>query len=141
MGDYRNISDSPDACTSSVGVVTEGGAAPFVVRPDCSPGTARGECPRSSYLDARNPSDIDTLIDLAAEIGLDRERLSADIASDSVEVRLREEVAFARREPFHGFPSLAIRTESGLHPVEVDYGDAEAMRRQIEAILSAVAAA
>lgn len=95
---------------------------------------------RAYYLDARNPSDVDTLINLAAEIGLDRERFSAEIASDGVEARLREEVAFARREPFHGFPSLAIRTESGLHPVEVDYGDPEAMRRQIDAILSGVAA-
>jgi hypothetical protein len=33
MGDNRNISDSPDACTSSVGVVTDGGAVLFGVKP------------------------------------------------------------------------------------------------------------
>ena len=92
---------------------------------------------RAYYLDARNPSDVDTLIELAAEIGLDRERFTAEIASDAVEAQLREEVAFARRGPIRGFPSLAVRTESGLQPVEVDYRDAEAMRRQIEAILTA----
>ena len=91
---------------------------------------------RAYYLDARNPSNVDTLIDLAAEIGLDRARFAAEIASDGVEARLREEVAFARREPFHGFPSLAVRAGQELHPVDVDYRDAAPMRRQIEAILS-----
>ena len=95
---------------------------------------------RAYYLDARNPSDLDTLIELAAEIGLDRERFVAEIASAAVEAQLREEVAFARRGPIHGFPSLAVRTESGLQPVEVDYRDPEAMRKQIEAILTATRA-
>jgi putative protein-disulfide isomerase len=89
------------------------------------------------YLDARNPSDIDTLIDVAGEIGLDRERFSAEIASDGVEAQLREDVAFARRGWFPGFPSLAVRTGSDLRSVEVDYRDAAAMRRQVEEILIA----
>ena len=91
------------------------------------------------YLDARNPSDLDTLIELAAEIGLDRERFAAEIASDAVEAQLSEEVAFARAS-IHGFPSLAVRTECALQPVEVDYRDSEAMRKQIEAILTASSA-
>lgn len=92
------------------------------------------------YLNARNPSDVCTLIDLAGEIGLDRERFSAEISGDAVEALMREEVAFARRAPIHGFPSLVVRTESGLQPVEVDFRDAEPMRRQIELILAATAA-
>lgn len=88
------------------------------------------------YLEARNPSDVETLIDLAGGIGLDRERFAAEIASSGVESQLREEVAFSRSGPFQGFPSLAIRTALELRPVEVDYLDAGAMRRQIEAILS-----
>ena len=92
------------------------------------------------YLEARNPSDVATLIDLAAAIGLDRERFAAEIASDGVEARLREEVVFARSGAFHGFPSPAIRSGSELRPVDVDYRDAEPMRRQIETILLAVVA-
>ena len=53
---------------------------------------------------------------------------------------MREEVAFARRAPIHGFPSLIVRTESGLQPVDIDYRDAEPMRKQIEAILTATSA-
>jgi putative protein-disulfide isomerase len=92
------------------------------------------------YLNARNPSNVDTLIDLAAEIGLDRERFSAEISGEAVEALMREEVAFARRAPIHGFPSLVLRAESGLHPVDVDFCDAESMLRQIEVILTATAA-
>ena len=89
------------------------------------------------YLDARNPSDVDTLIDLAAAIGLDRERFAAEISGDAVEALMREEVAFARRAPVVGFPSLVVRTGSILRPVDVDFHDAESMRRQIEAIVTA----
>ena len=89
------------------------------------------------YLNARNPSNLETLIDLAAEIGLDRERFSAEISGDAVDAQMREEVAFARQAPIQGFPSLVVRTESGLQPVDVDYRDAEPMRRQIEMILTA----
>jgi putative protein-disulfide isomerase len=92
------------------------------------------------YLNARNPSNVDTLIDLASKIGLGRERFSAEFSSDALEAQMREEVAFARRAPIHGFPSLVVRTESGLQTVDVDFRDAEPMRRRIEAILIAAAA-
>ena len=91
------------------------------------------------YLNARNPSDVDTLIDLATEIGLDRDRFSAALSSDSVEAQMREEVAFARRAPIQGFPSLVLRTESGLRPVDVDFRDAEPMLQQIAVSLAATA--
>jgi putative protein-disulfide isomerase len=91
---------------------------------------------RAYYLDARNPSDVSTLIDLAADIGLDRERFSAEISSNAVDALLREEVAFARRR-IRGFPSLVIRSESVLHTVDVDYQDPVPMRKAVEAILTA----
>ncbi len=95
---------------------------------------------RAYYLEARNPSDIDTLTDLAGTIGLDRERFATEIASDAVDEQLHEEVAFARRAPILGFPGLAVGTESGLQSVDVDYRDASAMYKQIEAILTATGA-
>jgi putative protein-disulfide isomerase len=93
---------------------------------------------RAYYVEARNPSDVDTLVDLASEVGLDRARFATEFSSEAVEARLREEIAFARRPPFQGFPSLAIQADTGLYPIDVDYRDAEPMRRQIEAILRAI---
>ena len=95
---------------------------------------------RAYYLDARNPSDVDTLTDLAGTIGLASERFSAEIASDAVDEQLRAEIAFARRAPILGFPGLAVQTGSGLHSVDIDYRDANAMRKQIDAILTAAGA-
>jgi len=93
---------------------------------------------RAYYLEARNPSDVDTLIELASGIGLDRAGFAAELSGDAVEARLREELAFARSPPFRGFPSLAVHARGRLYPVDVDYLDAEPMRRRIEAILAAV---
>ena len=87
------------------------------------------------YLEARNPSDIATLIILAGVIGLDRKRFTAEIEGPTVEAQLREELAFSRSAPIQGFPGLVARSKSGLHQVETDYRDPEPMRRQIEAIL------
>ena len=90
------------------------------------------------YLDARNPSDISTLVDLAVEIGLDRTLFAAEMQSLSVQGQLHDEITFARRAPINGFPSLVLHTPSGLHPVNLDYRDAAPMLRQIEMILNAV---
>jgi putative protein-disulfide isomerase len=92
---------------------------------------------KAYYLEARNPSNVDTLIDLASEIGLDRECFSEELSGDAVQAQMRAEVALARRAPIHGFPGLAVDTEYGLQPVDIDFRDAEPMRRQIEGILTA----
>lgn len=90
------------------------------------------------YLDARNPSDISTLVDLAVEIGLDRTLFAAEMQSLSVQGQLHDEITFARSAPINGFPSLVVHTPSGLNQVNLDYGDAAPMLRQIETILATV---
>jgi putative protein-disulfide isomerase len=87
------------------------------------------------YLEARNPSDVATLVDLARQIGLDRDLFAAEIASPAIEARLREEIAFARQSPIQGFPSLVLRTASGLQPIETHFTDPESMLAQVEATL------
>jgi putative protein-disulfide isomerase len=92
------------------------------------------------FLDARNPSDIGTLVDLAVAMGLDRALFAAEISGAAVQALLHEEITFARNAPINGFPSLVVRTPLGLHPVNLDYRDAASMRRQIETILMTPAA-
>lgn len=87
------------------------------------------------YLQARNPSDTSTLVDLAVDIGLDRALFAAELSGAAVQMRLQEEVAMARSAPINGFPSLVMRTPSGQHPVRLDYLDAAPMRQQIAATL------
>jgi putative protein-disulfide isomerase len=83
------------------------------------------------YLAARNPSDLDTLIDLAGEIGLDRALFAADIAGAAVQSQLQDEIMLARRAPIHGFPSLVVATAAAMHPLVLDYLDAAPMLQQI----------
>ncbi|MGD8838305.1 MAG: DsbA family protein [Gammaproteobacteria bacterium] len=85
------------------------------------------------YLQARNPSDNSILIELAGEIGLDRERFAADLVADSTHDMLLEEIGQARALGIDSFPSLAVLHHGILRHIGLDYGNADAMLRQIEA--------
>lgn len=87
------------------------------------------------YLDAKNPSDISTLVALAQGLGLNAAAFAAALSGPDVEAELQAEIAFARRAPINGFPSLLLQTPNGMHAIDLDYRDATPMRRQIEAIL------
>ena len=64
---------------------------------------------RAYYLEARNPSDRDTLIALAAELGLDREGFSREL--DAPETQRALEADFALRDALgvSGYPTLVLR--------------------------------
>lgn len=89
------------------------------------------------YLHAKNPSDLSTLIEIAQSIGLDAETFAAEVSGAAVEAELQKELAFARKAPINGFPSLVLRTPSGLHAIDLDYLNAAPMLQQIEAALGA----
>ncbi|APE01392.1 DsbA family protein [Alteromonas mediterranea] len=62
------------------------------------------------YLNARNPSDFDTLVAFAEEIGLDVERFELDLNSESTIEQLNEEMHMARSIGAQGFPSLILKS-------------------------------
>jgi len=88
---------------------------------------------RAYYLEARNPSDASTLIELAGEIGLDRERFATDLAAPSTHAALLDEISQARAMGIDSFPSLAVIHDGALRHISLDYGDPEVMLREIEA--------
>lgn len=85
------------------------------------------------YLQARNPSDNSTLIELAGEMQLDVAQFTADLQSDAIEERLREQVALARRSPISGFPSLVLEYSGEMMPIGVDYRDSSTTLAEIRA--------
>ena len=87
---------------------------------------------RAYYLEARNPSDNETLIELAGAIGLARERFAADLLAESTQERLLAEIGETRAMGINGFPSLALLDDGSLHYIRLDYCNAEAMLREIE---------
>ncbi|MDH3388521.1 MAG: DsbA family protein [Gammaproteobacteria bacterium] len=86
------------------------------------------------YLEASNPSDNSTLVELAAEIGLDVERFSGLLVSETLQQRLLAEIRQTRVMGIDSFPSLVVEKAGVIHPVELNYNDAQAMLQQIEAV-------
>ena len=91
---------------------------------------------RAYYLRAMNPSDIKTLESLAAEIGLDADRFSADIRSAEIAEELQRQVDFSRQSPIDGFPSLVLEMNGEMITVTRDYRNPQPTLDHIEQLLS-----
>jgi len=91
---------------------------------------------RAYYLEARNPSDNETLVELAADVvGLDVERFGAELIDATTEQMLSTEIHSSRTMGINGFPSLAVVTETDLNHIGLNYTDANAMLSQVEALI------
>ncbi len=86
------------------------------------------------YLRAMNPSDTDTLELLASEMKLDPDHFRRDLHSLETESELQRQVAFARRSPINGFPSLALGSGEQLTAVRLDYKDHEESLKHLAAL-------
>ncbi|MEZ8101205.1 DsbA family protein [Vibrio bivalvicida] len=87
------------------------------------------------YLEARNPSDSDVLIDLADSIGLDIERFESDFGSVTLNEEFMREVDFARSIGGNSFPSLFVQTAEGIVELQVNYQSAQTTISQIEQLI------
>lgn len=84
---------------------------------------------RGYYLHARNPSDESTLLEFAAELGLDAPAFQTELRSARVRRQLQSEIAAARQLGAHGFPALILLRGAADRPVriDIDYTDAQPM--------------
>ncbi len=78
---------------------------------------------RAYYLQARNPSDTATLVELAGELGLDVPEFERALVSEEVEKTLMNEIRAARTMGVRAFPGLVLETGSQSIPIEVNYLD------------------
>ncbi len=90
---------------------------------------------RAYYLQARNPSNKATLVELALELDLDVACFLRDLDSPKIEAELKEEIATTRFMGFSSFPALALETAGTRWPVSLDYTDPRAMSEQIRMLL------
>ena len=70
---------------------------------------------KAYYLQARNPSDLDTLITLAEEIDLDVEKFKHDLISPETEQLLQTDFKTRRKLDVNSFPTVLLETEEGFH--------------------------
>ena len=78
---------------------------------------------KAYYLQALNPSDPVVLIDLAAELGLERERFTQDLGSVETELELRSQLQLRDRLSARSFPSLVLAYQSDFTRIGHDYLD------------------
>jgi putative protein-disulfide isomerase len=88
------------------------------------------------YLQARNPSDNSTLIELASEIGLDQQAFSDDLASNQTQKSLLEEISQSRSLGVNGFPSLVLECNGRYELIQTNYTKADSMLSQINILLN-----
>jgi putative protein-disulfide isomerase len=82
---------------------------------------------RAYYTQARNPSERETLIALAGEIGADAALFAETLDAPETRAELEGEIARARAMGVDSFPSLVLELDGYRWQVPVDYLDAGAM--------------
>ena len=70
---------------------------------------------KAYYLEARNPSDLNTLTALSNEISLDVDKFKQDISSPEIEQMLQMDFKTRRRLGVNSFPTVLLETKDGLH--------------------------
>ena len=86
---------------------------------------------KAYYLKAQNPSNEDTLIKIARDIGLNEESFKEDLKSSEVNDHLLDQIHTTTTMPISGFPSLVLVKENNLKKVKIDYLNSNYIINQI----------
>ena len=89
---------------------------------------------RAYFLRAMNPSDTDTHLKLAEELGLDVARFEADLKSEATQAELMRQIQLGKDLDAHGFPSLILEVNGKTQYFHHDYLDADVTLKKIEEI-------
>lgn len=73
------------------------------------------------YLDAKNPSEPEVLLEVAEQIELETDAFRKDFFSDEIKQLLAKEIHFARSIGGNSFPSLFLSYDSTIIEVPIDY--------------------
>ena len=86
---------------------------------------------KAFYLKALNPSNEDTLINIAQDIGLNEELFKEDLKSSEVNDLLLNQIHTTKTMPINGFPSLVLAKENNLEKINIDYLNSNYIINQI----------
>jgi putative protein-disulfide isomerase len=88
------------------------------------------------YQQARNPSDNETLIELADELGLSVPEFKNDLSSEETEHELKEEINQVKELFVESFPALVLVVNDESFTIPVDYNNSKVMLDEIISKLS-----
>jgi len=83
------------------------------------------------YQQARNPSDLTTLIELAKELGLDKAQFEKAMSSQQVQQQLEKEIQQSRELYAESFPSLVLQVGKTTSHIPIDYLNVSSMLETI----------
>ena len=83
------------------------------------------------YLDAKNPSNEDVLIQLAANIGLNADTFIRDFKSKTCHDRLERELLLTRKLYVSSFPALVLSNGTVDTVIHIDYSNSDHILKQI----------
>jgi len=86
---------------------------------------------RAYYLEARNPSDDETLVALANDLHLDVDQFSRDLNSKETRRELDRHIVLCRHMNIPGFPALVVQDDRVLRRIPVEFNDRELQLRLI----------
>lgn len=90
------------------------------------------------YQRAMNPSDEDTVIQVANELNLDIEKFKQDLYSKEIINEFEEKMNLRRKLHMNSFPSLAVKYKKEVYPINIKYNDPKSILGMIENITSNV---
>ena len=86
---------------------------------------------RAYYREARNPSDRQTHIELANELGLNGNQFETDLLAPQTQAELEVQVNFTQSVGVRGFPALVLVKEQVGQAIEIDYNSVETVSASI----------
>ncbi len=75
------------------------------------------------YLEAKNPSNDDTLVAIAESLGLDATVFLSDLNATETQQQLEKEILFGKQIGAQGFPSMIIEENGQYQYVPLDYNN------------------
>lgn len=83
------------------------------------------------YLQAKNPSDMDVLLSLAEQLGVNTQQFTDDIESEVCQNALLKEIEFCRDINISSFPSLVLKQGKSYTSLDIDYNNSKKILNQI----------
>jgi len=86
---------------------------------------------KAYYLEARNPSNTDTLIELADEIGCNKQQFEKDLSAGFINDMLEQELSLARTLKLNSFPGFLLLDNQQHKHISPDYHNVEKILMKI----------
>jgi putative protein-disulfide isomerase len=88
------------------------------------------------YLNAKNPSDLDTLVAIAIQVGIPEAPFVEQLTANDIDKQLLQEINLAGQLPIQGFPSLVLMVDNNAYSIRLDYHQWQTSLADIRTILS-----